>query len=187
VSVIIVSAVSVHLRLRWSARSVVRLRYHDLHWVLRVLRRPHHTHFLKDCHNLRTITLKLWLFDCFACKSCLTRIIFVKYSIFVNCVETYVSLNCVPACVGNFAGICWAWSVHTGFKQYRIVQQWNLVSWQSVKLFCRNQLFGSCLCYLIPTWGGAKTSCLIYCVQFLYCICTCVKYNPQNVCYSVPL
>jgi len=40
----VLSAAAVHLRRRRRARSVVRLRHHDFHRVLRVLPRPRHTH-----------------------------------------------------------------------------------------------------------------------------------------------
>ena len=42
--IICVSAASVHLRRRRSAWSVVRLCHHDIHRILRVLRRSHHSH-----------------------------------------------------------------------------------------------------------------------------------------------
>ena len=38
------AAAAVHLRRRRRARSVVRLRHHDFHRVLRVLPRPRHTY-----------------------------------------------------------------------------------------------------------------------------------------------
>ena len=53
------SAASVHLRLGWCARSVVRFRLHDIHRVLRVLRRRRHTHRQQAVWLLLTVSRRV--------------------------------------------------------------------------------------------------------------------------------